>query len=458
MPTFIDFMERAITGPIISEKEFNMKVLVPNIIRVVNEFDIKYERENPVSWDDKLADRIFNGAVELLARTGVYCEDTNRIILMDRREIEEAVREFQGGGVFGEGCDRKVFKTRKPEDKNLPWFHVGTGIVASSEEIALAQVEGYGSISVTNSISIPAFSHVRGIQVLGGSPLEIVATVNSVKAGRKALMNCGRPGLPIVNLISSATSSMGTIAGTHPLFGLRESDGWLIDVIAEMKVNFETLNRLAFILITGGNIGSTALPILGGYAGGAEGTALIMTAYYLLGILMFKGNYHLTGPIHFRYGCSSTRDSLWVLSVVGRATSRNTGYPAIGLGYAAAGPCTKMYFYETVAVNLSCVTSGYAAVQTVHPAKAVIEDGVTPMEAMFNVETAKAVTGMKADKANEIAVKLLEKYEKDIDKAPSGKRYQECYDVSTRKPNDEYIRLYEEIKDEMVRLGITFEV
>jgi methylamine--corrinoid protein Co-methyltransferase len=318
----------------------------------------------------------------------------------------------------------------------------------------MAQVEGYGSIPLANSISIPALGQVRGLPVTGGSPLEIYATIASVQAGRKALCKAGRPGLPILNLISSATTSMATIAGSHPAFGLRPSDGWLIDVIAEMKVNYETLNRLAFILFTGGNIGSTALPILGGYGGGAAGTALLMTAYYLLGITLLKGTYHLTGPIHFRYGCSSTRDLLWVFSVVGQATSRNIRYPAIGLGYAAAGPCTRMYFYEAAAVNLCCVASGYGGVQTVHPAKAVIEDGVTPIEAQFNVEVAQAATGMKAERANDLVRSLLERYEDEIEQAPAGKRYQQCHDLGTGKPSEEYLRLYHEVKEELAGMGI----
>jgi methylamine--corrinoid protein Co-methyltransferase len=249
---------------------------------------------------------------------------------------------------------------------------------------------------------------------------------------------------------------MGTVAASFPAFGLRPSDGWLIDVIAEMKVNFETLNRLAFILITNGNIGSTALPILGGYAGGPEGTALVMTAYYLLGMLLFKGVYHLTCPIHFRYGCNTTRDCLWVFSVVGRATSRNTRYPAIALGYSASGPCTRMYFYEAAAANLSWVPSGYGGVQTVHPGKAIMEDGVTPSEARFNVEVAHAITGMEAAKASGLVNRLLGKYETEIENAPKGKRFQECYDPETGKPFEEYVRLYEEMKEELTQMGIPF--
>lgn len=366
MPNFLNFMERATTGPILSEDDFNLKVLIPNVSKVVREFDIQYDPQDPVPSDDApggLSDCLFEAAVEFLARTGVYCDATNRLIQLDRAEILEAVENLPEGSAFGEGQDRRLFKPRKPEpepeSENPPWCHVGTGIVASSEEVAMAQVEGYGSIPRAHSISIPAFNRVRGMPVVGGSPLEIYATIASVQAGRKGLWRAGRPGLPILNLISSATTSMGTIAGSFPAFGLRPSDGWLIDFLAEMKVNFETLNRLAFILSIGGNVGSTALPILGGYAGGPEGTALLMTAYYLLGVLLFQGAYHLTGPIHFRYGCSTTRDCLWVFSVVGRATSRHMRYPDIGLGYAAAGPGTKMYFYEAAAVNLCCVSSGY---------------------------------------------------------------------------------------------------
>lgn len=457
MPNLIDFMERATSGPIVSEDDFNMKFLIPNVRKTVKEFNISYTAENPVPADDDFADRLFEAAIEFVVRTGVYCDDTNRVIQFERDEIKGAVENLPEGSYFGEGRDRRIFRSRKPEDERTPWCHVGTGIVASSEDIALAQVEGYGRIPQANSISIPAFNRVGGMQVISGSPLEIHAAISAVQAGRKALTKAGRPGLPILNLISSATTSMGTIAGTHPAFGLRASDGWLIDFLAEMKVNFETLNRLAFVQVTGGNIGSTALPILGGYAGGAPGTALVMTAYYLLGILLFQGTYHLTCPVHFRYGCNTTRDSLWVFSVVGRATSRNTRYPAIALGYGSAGPCTKMYFYEAAAFDLSCVTSGYGSVQTLHPAKAVMEDGVTPLEARFCAELAHALAGMKADQANELVNRLLEKYEKEVENAPIGKRYQECYDLKTGKPTDDYLRLYEEVMDELTSLGISLQ-
>ena len=455
MPSFMEFMRRATTGPITAEKDFLMKRLIPAIRETIKTYDILPDAANPVSTDDALADRLFQAAYALLAKTGVYCEATNRVIELDDREMRQDVAMFDAGKhFFGEGRDRRCFKARRPDDGNLPWLHVGAGIVASSEEIAEAQVEGYASLPETCSVSIPAFGRVEGMYVSGGSPLEIVAGASSVTAARKALKQAGRPGLPIMNLLSSATTAMGTIAASHPQFGLRPSDGWLIDVIPEMKVNYETLNRLAFVEMTNGNIGSTAVPIMGGYAGGAAGTALLKTAYYILGMHLFKGCYHLTLPIHFKFGCNSLRDTLWIFSITGRAASRNTNYPAIALGFTAAGPCTEMYFYEAAAIIATQVVAGYAGVQTPHPAKAVLEDGITPMEAGFGVAFAKAASGIDSQKAGELVARLLEKYEARIEHAPLGSRYSECYDLKTRRPREIYVALYDRVCEEIAEMGL----
>jgi hypothetical protein len=44
---------------------------------------------------------------------------------------------------------------------------------------------------------------------------------------------------------------------------------------------------------------------------------------------------------------------------------------------------------------------------------------------------AEAAAQYDRQQANHLVKKLLEKYEPQIDKAPSGDRYQDCYDVLT---------------------------
>ena len=54
-------------------------------------------------------------------------------------------------------------------------------------------------------------------------------------------------------------------------------------------------------------------------------------------------------------------------------------------------------------------------------------------------------------------IRLLEKYESQIETAPLGSRYQDCYDIVTGKPGEAYVRLYDEVKEELTQMGITFE-
>jgi methylamine--corrinoid protein Co-methyltransferase len=260
-----------------------------------------------------------------------------------------------------------------------------------------------------------------------------------------------------MNLIATAASAVTTIAASTPQFGIRPSDGWLVGTLAEMKVDFGAMNKVAYLLNWGGNIGAETAPILGGYCGGAAGTAVVSTAYILVGLLVHKGSYQLHFPVHFRYGCSSTRDVLWAVSASCQTISRSIPMPVIWLAYLAAGPMTRMYFYEAAAYILCAIPSGAPSVQTPLPAKATVADAITPMEARFGVEMANAATRLSREQANDLVVQLLDRYESRIETPPAGSTYPECYDLVTGKPGAAYLRLYDEIREELVGLGVPLE-
>ncbi len=454
MSNFLDVYERALKGSIMSEQDFDLKVFIPALRRVVKDYGIRYDPETPVPASDDQADNLYEAAVEFLSQTGIYCQDTNRVIEFSKAEILHAVDKAPGRCTAGEGKDARVLTMRKPDDPQIPWLHVGSGIVATTEEMMTNLIEAYGSIAEADSISISALDSVRGIPAMAGSPAEMYAAIRAVRIGREALRRAGRPGLPIMNLISTAAAAVTTIAASAPQFGLRPSDGWLVGAISEMKIDFGAMNKIAYLLNWGANIGAESSPILGGYCGGAAGTAVASTAYMLMGLLVHQGNYQLTFPVHFRYGCSTTRDVLWVVSASCQAASRNIPMPTIWLGYIAGGPNTRMFFYESAAYLLCAVASGAPSVQTPHPAKAVKVDGITPLEAQFGVEMATAAAKLNRAQANELVLGLLEKYESQIETAPSGSTYQECYDATSGKPGDDYLRLYEGVKEELAAMGV----
>jgi methylamine--corrinoid protein Co-methyltransferase len=79
------------------------------------------------------------------------------------------------------------------------------------------------------------------------------------------------------------------------------------------------------------------------------------------------------------------------------------------------------------------------------------------MECQFGVEMAKAATQVNRQQANEMVIRLLEKYESQIETAPSGSRYQDCYDIVSGRPGEDYVRLYDEVKEELAKMKIPFE-
>jgi hypothetical protein len=457
MLNFLDVYERTLQGPVISEKEFNMKVFVPALRDVVSTYGIKYDRDNLVLSDNGVADNLYEAAVEFFSRVGVYCATTNRVIHFTREEIGQAVKEAPGKCYLGEGKDAGVFGMRGPDDRRVPWCSVGWSWICTSEEMATNQLEALATLSGADSLDIPAVRTLRGIPFSGGSPGEMYAAIRQVRIGREAARRAGRPGMAITNSIGTASTAVTTIAASAPQFGLRPTDGWLVGIMSEMKIDYDLMNRIAYLLAWGANIGSHAAPMLGGWCGGVEGTAVTAVASILLGLLVHKGSYHLAFPLDSRYSCNTTGDLLCVSSAACQASSRNIPVPVLWCGYNAAGVNTRMYFYESAAYFLTVVTSGAPGVTVPAPAKGVKVDGSTPMEDRFEIEVSRAAAKLTRERANELVPKLLEKYESDIAQAPEGDRYQDCYDVERGEPKEGYVRLYDEVKEELFKMGIPFD-
>jgi methylamine--corrinoid protein Co-methyltransferase len=456
MVNFLEIIDRAFEGPFTSENDFDLNIFVPKLRELIKKYEIKYDPENPLSCDDDLADRVFKAGIELFADVGIYCIDTERIIKFTEEEILEGLAEAPCCPVFGEGNDAKALVARKPESDIAPWCFLGAGGAAvSNERLFESILEAYASfLPLANSITTPTIKHIEGRIVRTKSPLEILACMRSSTLARSALRKGGRPGLPIMNSIASAVSDTAKIAGSQ--FGLRPTDGWLIGTMAEMKINFERLNEITYVTNLGGHVVAETAPILGGYCGGPEGTAVANVAYHLNCILLMKGSCQLTFPIQVNHGCTSGRGILWASSVSAQGISRNSHFPSFLNIYVAAGPMTEMCLYETAATVINAVVSG-ASIEFGNVARSLVVDHFTPMEPRWASEMAHGVLGMTRAKGNEIVKKLLAKYEDNIPNAPKGKTYEQCWDMKTKQPIAEYKQMYKKIKAELAELGVQFK-
>jgi hypothetical protein len=78
------------------------------------------------------------------------------------------------------------------------------------------------------------------------------------------------------------------------------------------------------------------------------------------------------------------------------------------------------------------------------------------LEAKFCVELGKAASKLTRAQANDLVIRILEKYESQIASPPEGDRYQDCHDPVTGKPNDAYVKLYNDVREELAADGIPF--
>jgi len=221
-----------------------------------------------------------------------------------------------------------------------------------------------------------------------------------------------------------------------------------------MKMDMTGLNMLAGWAVNGDTILMEQMPIFGGYCGGVEETAICDVATTLASFVLFSSHIHLDGPIHIRWGITTARETLQISSHVGAALDLHTDLLLSNQYYPTAGPCTEMCLLETAAQAIADTASGRELISGSAAAKGVAKDRSTPMEARIMGEAAIATTGMRVSDVNEILDRLIGSYEADFPHAPKGKRFQDCYDLTTISPTQEYIEVYENIINILKELGL----
>jgi hypothetical protein len=176
-----------------------------------------------------------------------------------------------------------------------------------------------------------------------------------------------------------------------------------------------------------------------------------------MGLTIYQANFQQSFPFHMHFTSNSGREMLWLVSVIHQAVSRNSRILSTSNGFLNAGSGTDMVLYEAAAHGLTSTVSGGDLWETA-VAHNKYRNYATPLEARLACEVghAAAKQGMKRPKANEIVLKLLNKYEDKIAEAPKGKPFQECYDPRTSRPMPWYLDMYKKVKDELATMGIAF--
>lgn len=450
---FLELCERSFTGQPMKKNDWDMLV-VKAARKQVKNYELEWDKKVLIPQDAALNERLWQAALDFISETGLYNMSTERIIKFSRQEILNGLSNMPQQLELGSGKQKRIMKARLIEDQARPFFSAGNPGCPTPEDIFLPITKSLVQEPLIDMVNSGSLTTVDGFTVRGGEVSELLAVQREMQLVNLAKAQCGRSGMPTMGAESSVTE-IGDLASAQP--GCVNSyDAHLVSMFNELIMDKGNLVRAASSLQYGQVNASLACTMVGGLAGGAPGAAMVMIASMMAANLICLADFHLCHPIHIKHVSTTTPDCLWVQSMVCQAFAQNA--PAIVMGdiWPKSGAMTKELLYEMAANTLVLTVSGG------HSQGAGAVDGKDPhgtgLESRLMAEVGLAARGLRRDMANDITLKLLDKYE-NIFSSPLGNPglpFDQTYDLATLRPKPAWEGMYDEVKQELASLGLNF--
>jgi methylamine--corrinoid protein Co-methyltransferase len=450
----MDVMDRTEDGPFVEELMWDMKIVPEAVLRLLKKYDIKMKpvNETVVLGDDALADRLYAAGLDLAEELGVYCGTTNRCIRFSKNEISAALEVAPTEVQLGDGNDRHIERKRRPEDSSYPTIKGGGVGTPLPEELYLAVTQSYAQEPLIDAVINCTLERVYGREIRSRSPWEILGAWHEIELSKAACKRAGRPGLPL-GVIENAVSELGEISGTS--YGGASLNDWHhIAMVSEFKTDYMALSKLVHLVRTGAVIHSFYNTIYGGSCGGRDGMALAIVTGCILMQMVYMTNTHSVSPAHPFYGNNTTPEILQAISLAQQSLGRNSRLLTDVVITPVGGPGTKTLLYECAAAAISATVSGACALIGPRSAAGTHTGHVSGLEARFTAEVARASAGMSRGEADRLVRGLVDRYKDQLDKRPESQPFNEVYDVVTIRPCPEWLNTYEQVKEELVVMGL----
>lgn len=449
---FKEVVKRAETGLLMEANDFLMQQVAANVLKLQKKYDIKWDGRTLVNLDDDLADRCWAAGKELLLTAGLYSANSRRVIRFTPKEVEDALRFAPHRLTMGDGKDTVTITHRDVEDVRRPFIFGGPFNADTHEKMFVKLNEAFAQERIIDCLFLPGYlKELDGLMIRPNSGLSSRAALLYGQWSREAVRRAGRPGMPICG---HAVMAINEIACTNEAWGLRRTDPRAMVLLSELQVDDVTMTRMAYYLAYGCPIYVAFTPLVGGYGGGPDGTAIVAVASFIAATMLGAEVCHI-GPQHIKYKQQTNNHSLFLGSLANQAVARNSHIIATTSHTTAGRPGSEQYAYEFSALALAVVPSG-SNVSGPRPAEPLGFNDVSPLMARLFAEVAHAAAGMTREQAAPIVEQLYEKYKTKItfEEAPKGQPFEELYDIDTLTPTPEHQAVYNRVKEELIQLGV----
>ncbi len=476
MISLFEVAERASSGPRMDEKEWNMG-LFRKMQQLTREYNLTYSGPDLFfNVDDDYVDRAFEASVNFLSQTGVYCITSNRVIRFTEDEVREGLKEAPGELAVGEGKDARVIRKREIDD-DRPVNVIGDGHRPWPIDYGRWVPIGFAKMERADLMEGFNFPELEGKKI-HGLPMEAYAAKRELAVLREVVADAGRPGMAITYYpISTRASTL--IAPMDPEKGLRRTDGILLSILPDIKVEYDLLTAAIVYQDYGSyRFDGGAFAYVGGFCGGVEGAILEVLAKVMAAWLVYRDQAH--------YSCKTVKalearrppeeeqrsivrepNPIWPAYVINRALSKHTNIIRFG-GDIERGPFgsiaseTHLLFLAEAAIIdtvLGCNLFGYHEI---------------PPDVQFRTEISDAAikAGIKKDEVKEIMLAI----EKEVKERLGGKTesvaitdrrmllyqdfdayfdpLQELYDFKRMEPTARYLKIENKAKKTLEKLGL----
>jgi|Deesub1362A_J573_1020465.scaffolds.fasta_scaffold05734_2 methylamine--corrinoid protein Co-methyltransferase len=454
MHEYLSILDRSYQGPYSTEENWDLDKIALTTRRLVREYGLEWDPQVLVPEDPGLLDAVFEAGFKLALEVGAYNRTTERVLVFEREELERGLREMPQALEMGEGADAYTLRPRGIEDARPPAVWAGNPGAPTPEELFLPTVMSWMQEPIVDLVTCGTLVHVDGREIRTGDPLEILAVRRELQYMREGLRRVGRPGMGMLGA-QSAFSELGDLAAAHPDY-LRPCDAHLVPMLNELKMDNRNIARAVNSIGYGMRNASLPCVIVGGLGGAPPGSAVVNVASFILSNLTCLAHYHICHPIHVRHVATSTREVLWVESVVSQAFARNAPCIIVGDIYPKSGAGTRELLYETAANAVALTVSG-AHLEGCGSADGAAPNG-TGLEARLMGEVGHAVVaqGLTRRQANQLILALLAKYEHvfDLPQGNPGMPFDQAYDLESLQPVPAWEAMYQEVKDELRAMGL----
>lgn len=453
----VEITKRIEEGEYVDPKTFDLKIFSKKVKELIKEYEIKYNPHEIIPNDNVLIKDVYEAALHLALDVGVLCVSSNRRFFISEDELKEVMKAYNESIIIGEGKDSKVLYHRKVQDSRYPIVIGGFAGTPTPLYMYLDSAISYAQEMLVDAIDHGSINEVYGVKVISRTPLEVFATRIEVKMVKEALRRVGREGLHIIGGESSVTS-VGALSVMNSDY-LRKTDGLLVAILNEMKVDYDNLTKALAFNSYGGHVVALIDPLLGGFAGGPEGTAICALAEVLISSVVYKPSYFLIHPTHIIMLSTSVPECMWVQSIVGQAIAKYTPFIAVGNVWPANGGGTDYVIYETLANTITNTISG------LHLLGVTTTSGKYPnstgLEARIMAYMARHVTDKKwtLNQANEVVQELIKYYKDTLRRPTLGKPFDQLYDMTTLKPKSVLKEVYKNALNKVHKeLGIDLAI